>query len=97
MGRNKYFHTRSGSCNIGKPPDRRKKIFYERVIGDNMKKYKVTSTSNLATSMHFSFNGIRKYDFEPNGSVIVTNEEDVKAFKNNKNFMVEEITGKKGE
>lgn len=62
-----------------------------------MKKYKVTSTRNHPTSIHFSFNGIRKYDFEANGSLIVTNEEDVKAFKNNNNFVVEELTGKKGE
>ena len=62
-----------------------------------MKKYKVIWTGNHATSMHFSFNGIRKYDFNANGSVIVTNEEDVKAFRNNKGFLVEEVQGKKGE
>ena len=60
-----------------------------------MKKYKVTSTSSTATSMHFSFNGVRRYDFEPQGSVIVTNEEDVKAFQNNRGFMVEEVKEKK--
>ena len=62
-----------------------------------MKQYKVTSTLNRATSIHFSFGGIRKYDFEPNGSVIVAHEEDVKAFRNNNNFVVEEIVSKKGE
>lgn len=57
----------------------------------NEKKYKVTSTRNHPTTIHFSFNGIRKYEFEANGSQIVTNEEDVKAFRNNPAFAVEEI------
>lgn len=62
-----------------------------------MKRYKVTSGLNHATSVNFSFKGIRKYDFEANGSVIVTNEEDVKAFKNDSRFVVEEIADKEGE
>ena len=57
-----------------------------------MKKYKVTSKAGHETAAHFCFEGIRKYDFEPYGFVIMTNEDDVAKFKDNDSFIVEEIT-----
>ena len=54
-------------------------------------RYKVTSTLTYGTTVHLSFNGIRRYKFEPNGSVVVTDKEDVKFFENSKNFYVEKI------
>lgn len=61
-----------------------------------MKRFKITSKLNYKTTKHFCFDGLRKYDFEPNASIVINNEADADEFSKDRNFEVEEINKKGG-